>query len=83
MQEVSKFALDDFNVKSGDSFKYDGIYDCWYMEMGQDNIKFRIHLKAKNCLSHMHHYKSYVYVKQFLSKSIKIVEYFKLIERKG
>ncbi|XP_023530959.1 uncharacterized protein LOC111793346 [Cucurbita pepo subsp. pepo] len=82
VQEVSKFALDDFNVKSGDSLKYDGVYDGWYMEMGQDNIKFRIHLKAKDCLSRVHHYEAFVYVKQFLSKRIKIVESFKLIERK-
>nr|AAC12676.1 phloem filament protein [Cucurbita maxima] len=82
LQEVSKFALDDFNVKSGDSLRFDGIYDGWYMEMGQDNIKFRIHLRAKDCLSRVHHYEAYVYVKQFLSKRIKIVESFKLIERK-
>ncbi|XP_022927869.1 uncharacterized protein LOC111434636 isoform X1 [Cucurbita moschata] len=82
VQEVSKFALDDFNVKSGDSLKYDGIYDGWYMEMGQDNIKFRIHLKAKDCLSRVHHYEAHVFVKNFLGQRIKIVESFKLIERK-
>ncbi|XP_022927699.1 uncharacterized protein LOC111434517 [Cucurbita moschata] len=77
--DVAKFALDQINIKLGDSKKFDGVYKAWYMEMGLDNLKFRVHFKSKDCLGRVNSFEAIVLVKHFFSLKIMSLESYKLL----
>ncbi|CAK9309125.1 unnamed protein product [Citrullus colocynthis] len=50
VQDMAKFAVEEFNNEHKGSLKYKRVIEGWYKELDENNIRYRLHVHVNDCL---------------------------------
>lgn len=70
MEEVGKFAVDQFNLEYGNNLIFKSIYEGWYWEINYDTLQYCLHLNAIDCLGRPLSYEAIVLEETTLTERI-------------
>ncbi|KAG6588758.1 hypothetical protein SDJN03_17323, partial [Cucurbita argyrosperma subsp. sororia] len=81
VQNIAKFAVEDYNLVHKESFKYKSIKCGWFMELKGEDLAYRLHIEVKDCLGRIFELNVVVSEKKTCAEKIRKLESAKLIKK--
>ena len=79
IQEIAKFAVQEYNNRHRENLVYKHVYEAWYLEVDARSLKYRVHIQVARCCGRIEKYEAIVLERHSDCGRDKIFESFKRV----